>query len=264
MLIWSRTGRAGAWAVLAVLLGVLYAVPFATILAASLAGQWNGVLPSQPTLAHFARALAPEPATALQASLLTGLAASLAALAYGTAAALALRALPRHPRRWLEMLFFLPSALPSVTIGLGLLVAFSRKPLLLNGTVWIVLAAHFVMVSAFAYGAVAAGLAQLPTELEMVAEGLGASRLYRLRRITLPLLAPHLRAAFGLCFALSMGELGATVMVYPPGWVTLPVGIFGLSDRGAVFDAAALTVLLAVVTALVLVLAGSLRRRRSR
>ncbi|MEJ0097104.1 MAG: hypothetical protein WDM84_03095 [Bauldia sp.] len=36
-----------------------------------------------------------------------------------------------------------------------------------------------------------------------------------------------------------MGELGATVMVYPPGWVTMPVGIFALTDRGAIFDGAA-------------------------
>ena len=51
---------------------------------------------------------------------------------------------------------------------------------------------------------------------------------------------------------MSMGELGATAMVYPPGWVTLPVGIFALTDRGAVFDAAALTVVLAAMTLVVL------------
>ena len=50
-----------------------------------------------------------------------------------------------------------------------------------------------------------------------------------------------------------MGELGATVMVYPPGWVTLPVGIFTLTDRGAIFDAAALTIVLAFSTSLVLI-----------
>ena len=60
-------------------------------------------------------------------------------------------------------------------------------------------------------------------------------RLYRLAHVTLPLIAPYLIAAFGLSFALSMGELGATVMVYPPGWVTLPVAIFGLTDRGDIF-----------------------------
>jgi 2-aminoethylphosphonate transport system permease protein len=55
-----------------------------------------------------------------------------------------------------------------------------------------------------------------------------------------------------LSFALSMGELGATVMVYPPGWVTLPVGIFSLSHRGAIFDASALTMILAFATLVVL------------
>jgi len=49
-------------------------------------------------------------------------------------------------------------------------------------------------------------------------------------------------------FALSMGELGATVMVYPPGWVTLPVDIFSLTDRGEIFTGAALTMVLVVVT----------------
>ena len=85
-----------------------------------------------------------------------------------------------------------------------------------------------------------------------MAASLGARPLYRLRRVTLPLLAPYLVAAFGLSVALSMGELGATVMVYPPGWVTLPVGIFALTDRGDIFLAAALTVLLIVITMAVL------------
>jgi 2-aminoethylphosphonate transport system permease protein len=40
--------------------------------------------------------------------------------------------------------------------------------------------------------------------------------------------------------------------VYPPGWVTLPVGIFGLSDRGAIFDAATLTIILGAATLIVL------------
>ena len=30
-----------------------------------------------------------------------------------------------------------------------------------------------------------------------------------------------------------MGELGATVMVYPPGWVTLPVAIFDARRNSA-------------------------------
>jgi 2-aminoethylphosphonate transport system permease protein len=152
----------------------------------------------------------------------------------------------------LDLLFFVPSAVPSVSVGLGLLVAFSRPPVLLNGTTMIVVIAHLVLISAFTYGNVSAGLARLPPDVERVAESLGATPFYRLRRVTLPLLAPYLTAAFSLSFAMSMGELGATVMVYPPGWVTMPVGIFALTDRGATFDGAALTIVLAATTLLVL------------
>jgi len=146
----------------------------------------------------------------------------------------------------------MPSAVPSVSVGLGLLVAFSRPPIVLNGTPYIVFIAHFVLISAFCYGNVAAGLARLPLDYEQVAQSLGARPFYRLTRITLPLLTPYLIAAFSLSFALSMGELGATLMIYPPGWVTLPVGIFALSDRGAVFDAATLTMILGATTLVVL------------
>ncbi len=82
-----------------------------------------------------------------------------------------------------------------------------------------------------------------------------------LTRITLPLLLPALGAAAGLAIALSMGELGATVMVYPATWKTLPVGIFADTDRGQVFDAAAGTTLLVAVTLVVLLVLGRVRGR---
>jgi 2-aminoethylphosphonate transport system permease protein len=251
--VWSNSGRAAIWFVFALIFGVIYLVPVAMIALASIAGQWNGVLPSHLTLHNYDLALTGASGEALRVSIITGLAASALALVSGTWAALALRNIAGVPRHVLNMLFFIPSAVPSVSVGLGLLVAFSQPPVLLNGTVAIVLIAHFVLISAFTFGNVSAGLARLPQDVEQVASSLGARPAYRLWRVTLPMLLPYLIAAFSLSFALSMGELGATVMVYPPGWVTLPVGIFALSDRGDVFEAAALTMILAFATLVVLV-----------
>src|ERR1700689_2910715 len=117
----------------------------------------------------------------------------------------------------------------------------------------LVIIAHSVLVSAFAFGNVSAGLSRLTPDYEEVASCLGARPGYRLLHVTLPLVAPYLLAAFGLSFALSMGELGATVMVYPPGWVTMPVAIFGLTDRGDIFSGAALTMILVAVTLALLI-----------
>jgi 2-aminoethylphosphonate transport system permease protein len=252
VLVWSSAARRTIWVMAGLVFAIIYGLPASMIGLASITGQWNGVLPTGLTLNHFANALVGAAAEQLRTSIFTGVFASVLALISGTWAALALRGLRKLPRGVLDIIFFIPSAVPSVSVGLGLLVAFSRPPILLNGTPTIVLAAHFVLISAFTYGNVSAGLARLPIEVEQIAESLGARPFYKLRRITLPLITPYLIGAFSLSFALSMGELGATVMVYPPSWVTLPIGIFALSDRGAIFDAAALTVLLALTTLIVL------------
>jgi 2-aminoethylphosphonate transport system permease protein len=253
MLVWSLSGRIMVWTFGALLLAILFVAPLAVILAASLSQQWNGALPTGFTLGHYGQILSGESGGFVRASLATGLIASLLALVCGTWAALALRVQAERWRGALGLLFFIPSAVPSVSVGLGLLVAFSQRPLLLNGTTAIVLIAHFVLISAFTFGNVSAGLARLPDDYEHVASSLGARPAYRLRHVTLPLIAPYLVAAFGLSFALSMGELGATVMVYPPGWVTLPVAIFSQTDRGDVFSGAALTMVLVVTTLVLLV-----------
>lgn len=263
MLFSSRRGRWLAWAVFFALFLPVFGLPLLMVGAASIAGQWNGVLPSQLTLRHLADAVQSSAGAELLTSLVTGLIASAVALTLGAWAALAVRRLRGQVRRIASVLFLLPIAVPSVSVGLGLLVAFSRPPLLLNGTPYIVLIAHVVLVTAFAYGSVSAGLTRLPAHYEQVAASLGGRPGYVLWRVTIPLITPSLVAAAGLCFALSMGELGATIMVYPPDWVTLPVGIFALTDRGSVFDGAALTVLLLVVTVAMLLVVARIRTRAS-
>jgi 2-aminoethylphosphonate transport system permease protein len=264
VLVWSRSGRRLVWVFAGLLIGVVYLVPLAVIALASLAHEWNGILPNGLTTEHYARALSGDSAGQIWASVGTGLLSSALAIVSGTWAALALRQFTPFARRLTEVMFFIPSAVPSVSVGLGLLVAFSRKPLLLNGTTAIVIIAHFVLVSAFTFANVTAGLSRLAPEFEQVAQSLGARPAYCLRRVTLPLMLPQLAAAFSLSFALSMGELGATIMVYPPGWVTLPVGIFALTDRGEVFDGSALTIILVLVTLAALLLVSVLTMPPSR
>jgi 2-aminoethylphosphonate transport system permease protein len=248
MLVWSVSGRILVWSFAALLLGVFFFAPLAVIVVASFSQHWNGVLPSGFTFDHYGAAIGGDMRDAIFASVVTGFVASLLALVTGAWAALALRGRLDAWSRALGLLFFVPSAVPSVSVGLGLLVAFSQRPLLLNGTTAIVVIAHYVLISAFTFGNVSAGLSRLSPDYEEVASCLGADPRYRLIHVTLPLVAPYLLAAFGLSFALSMGELGATVMVYPPGWVTMPVAIFGLTDRGDIFSGAALTMILVVTT----------------
>ncbi|MFI1004184.1 ABC transporter permease [Streptomyces galbus] len=263
MLVHSRLARRAVWAVFLVLLLPLFALPLLVVLAASFATHWSGVLPSGPTGVHYRAATRGEALQALTTSLVTALCASLLALTAGTWAALAAAALQRRYRRVLDALFVLPVAVPSVVVGLATLVAFSQPPFLLNGTRWIVITAHTVLVTAFAYQSVAAANDRLDPAYAQAAASLGARPARVLWTVRLPLLLPSLTAAAGLCFALSMGELSATMMLYPPDWTPLPVLVYAATDRGALFTGSAVAVVLMTATLLVLLAVSRIRTKAS-
>lgn len=263
MLIWSRKGRAAAGALAVTLFAGVFLLPLAVILLSSLSKQWNGLLPTGFTFAHFVNAFRGAAWDSLFSSLMVGFCASLLALLCGMWAALALRQYGATLQKYLGLAFYLPSAIPSVSVGLGILVAFSQGPLQMNGTFFIVLAAHFVLISAFTFSNVTTGLARISADIENVASSLGASPWYRLRHVTLPLMTPWMISALALSLSLSMGELGATVMIYPPGWTTLPVTIFSLTDRGNIADGSALTIVLVGVTLLLMMKLERIARRLS-
>ena len=83
MLVWSRSGRFLVWLVAALLIGIIFIAPLAVILTASLAQQWNGVLPTGFTFEHYSAAGSGASGDAVVASLITGLVASLLALLCG-------------------------------------------------------------------------------------------------------------------------------------------------------------------------------------
>ncbi|AZM53455.1 ABC transporter permease [Streptomyces sp. WAC 01529] len=263
MLVHSRKGKWAVWSLFLVLFLPLFALPLLVILAASFSSHWSGAFPSGFTTGHYTAATRGESLQALTTSLVTALAASLLALAAGTWAALAAASLKKGGKRAVDALFLLPVAVPSVVVGLAVLVAFSKPPMILNGTRWIVVLAHAVLVTAFAHQSVSAAIQRLDPAYEQAAASLGARPSYVLWKVKLPLLLPSLNAAAGLCFALSMGELSATMMLYPPDWTPLPVRIYAATDRGSTFTGAALAVVLMAATLLVLLAVSRVRTRAS-
>lgn len=261
MLLWTRGSRLALRVLFFALFLPLIVAPLAVIVAAAVAVSWNGLLPGGVTGAHLATATSGDQLASALVSVQTALIGSTVAVLVGAWGALAIQSVTGTWRRLVDVLLHLPVAVPSVVIGLGLLVAFSRPPLLLNGTRWIVLAAHVLIVLPFAYSVVSAALRRQDPALTEAAASLGAAPVRVLLRVRLPLLLPALSASASLGLAMSMGEVGATIMLYPPDWRTLPVSIFALADRGDVFAAAASTVLLLTITIAGLIVLGSVRAR---
>ncbi|MBV8768000.1 MAG: phosphonate ABC transporter permease, partial [Hyphomicrobiales bacterium] len=70
MLVWSKAGRVLAWVTAALLFALIYGVPIGVIALASFSGQWNDVLPSHLTLAHYINAMRGDSAEQTQVSII--------------------------------------------------------------------------------------------------------------------------------------------------------------------------------------------------
>src|SRR6266567_2827400 len=131
-------------------------------------------------------------------------------------------------RGLLDLVLIVTFAVPSTVVGIGLISLWNRPGLtgeVYNSTAIIVIAylARFVPVAALI---LAANVRQLPISSEEAADVAGASWLRTFTRIVLPQIRTGLAAAWVVAFIFAFGELGATVLVTPPGESTLPVRIY--------------------------------------
>ncbi|HWK46578.1 MAG TPA: ABC transporter permease subunit [Stellaceae bacterium] len=149
-----------------------------------------------------------------------------------------------------------PMLLPTLVIGLGLLM--TLQPLHLVAT-WSGLAlAHLVVVLPFVVRVMTASLASLPAEVEAAATTLGASPLRVFCFITLPLAAPGALAAAALAFLISFDETVITLFLAGPRLTTLPIALFHYAETRADPLIAALAVALIAFTVLVVLLVDRL------
>ncbi|AAY59274.1 2-aminoethylphosphonate ABC transport system, membrane component PhnV [Burkholderia mallei] len=245
----------------------LFVLPVVVVALSSVAGHWSGtILPAGYSLRWFERLGRPE-FDALAASLEIGLGVAALGTALGVALALAL-ALEGRTRRGVgalvDALVMLPNGVPSVVLGLAVLIAYHAKPVDLSSSPAIVVFVQLALVLPFCYRCAAAALRPELTVLREAAASLGAPPAMVLRRVLLPQLVPAIRASLALGFALSLGELGATLTVYPPGFATVPIVVIGAVERGYYLPASALSLLLlgASLVALIAIAARAPRPAR--
>jgi sulfate transport system permease protein len=152
----------------------------------------------------------------------------------------------------------LPFALPTIVAGLTLLALYGpRGPVGIDiaySRFAVVLALLFVTLP-FVVRAVLPVLLELDREMEEASASLGASNLTTFRQIILPNLRPAILAGVALGFARSIGEFGSLVLItgnLPFKTEVSSVFIFGQIESDAVTTAAAVSVVLLVISLLVL------------
>lgn len=243
----------------------LFVLPVVVVALSSVASHWSGtILPAGFSMRWFER-LGPDDWDAVATSLELGLGVAALGTALGLWLALSLEGRDRRGfGAVVDAVAMMPNGVPSVVLGLAVLIAYHKKPLDLSSSAAIVVLVQLALVLPFCYRCAASALRPELTVLREAAASLGAPPRMILLRVVLPQLVPAIRASLALGFALSLGELGATLTVYPPGFATVPIVVVGQVERGYYLPASALAlIMLAVSLATLLLIAARWPRRRN-
>jgi sulfate transport system permease protein len=173
-------------------------------------------------------------------------------------------------KRLLEFFIDIPFALPTIVAGLVLLSLYGpRSPIGWNiaNTKPAVFVAFLFVTLPFVVRAVQPVLSELDREAEEAAASLGASRFTVFRRIVLPGLAPAIAAGAALSFARAVSEYGSLVLLsgnLPNRTEVTSVRILASIEGDRLDSAAAVAVVLLVISLLVIVAVDLLQRRVAR
>ncbi len=234
---------------------------------------WLSVIVLLPVAALAARSLdgglstfwhsvtAREALSALRFSLIVALLVAAINAVMGTAVAWVLVRDDFRGRRLLNAVVDLPFALPTIVVGIVLLaiyhgVAFTQAA--------VALALLFVTLP-FVIRSVQPVLAELDRDMEEAAASLGASPPAIFARIVLPNLAGAIVSGAALAFARAVGEFGSVVLIsgnIPFHTEVSSVYVSNQIESDNPVGAAAVSVVLLIVSLLVLLLLRALERRR--
>ena len=132
-------------------------------------------------------------------------------------------------------------------VAIAMILAWSRPPVVLYGTIWVILAAYLVRYMPFSIRTTNATLQQVHVSLEEAARVSGAGWTQTMRDIVMPLIRPGLVAGWILVFMPALRELTMSVLLWSQGAETMGVVIYNMQDAGYTQIAAALSTLVLLV-----------------
>jgi iron(III) transport system permease protein len=173
----------------------------------------------------------------------------------------------RRAGAFTDVLLVVLFAVPSTVVGVGLIGVWNRAGVVgdLYGTDGMLLLGYLARFLPVAALAMAAGIRYVPVSHEEAAAVGGAGWWRTMVRVVLPQTTPALLVTWAVVFVLAFGELGASILVAPPGESTLPIRIYTIIANAPPAEVAALALLQsAVVLAPLALLAFGVGARRTR
>jgi len=144
-------------------------------------------------------------------------------------------------------------AVPATVSGIGLIKLWNRAEgtcQFIYSSLWIVILGYVIRFLPLSSRIMANYLKQIPNSMEEAGTVTGTSWFRILGKILLPLQGYGLIATWLICFMFCVGELGTTILVYPPGHETLPIALFTVMANSPTDVVSALSIIIVVMTLL--------------
>ena len=154
-----------------------------------------------------------------------------------------------------DYVVMLGAAAPGIVLGLGILLAFNHKPLLLSGSAAIFIIAFVIRTAPVSLRTTVAALLQIDPALEQASANLGAGAATTFRRITLPLVRRAVLSGAIFSFTRNMTTLSTIALLVTPNWRIMTSQILNEIDAqrlgsGAAYSTILIVIVLAAITLL--------------
>ena len=148
----------------------------------------------------------------------------------------------------LDSISMVPYIIPGSVIGIVLLIAFNKPPILLSGTMAIMVIGLVIRRLPYTIRSSVAILQQIPMNIEEAALSLGSSKLNTFYKITMPMMAAGIISGAILSWITMISELSTAILLYTGRTKTLTIEIYTQVIRGNYGVSAALSTILAILT----------------
>ncbi len=150
----------------------------------------------------------------------------------------------------IDTMSMLPYIIPGSVVGIALVITFSSRPMVLTGSMLIMIVAMCIRRIPYTIRSSVAVLQQIPVTTEEASISLGASKLKTFFKVTTPMMASGIVSGAILSWVSIITELSASIMLYSAKTQTLTLTIYVLVSRGTDGAACAVSTILLLFTVL--------------
>ena len=148
----------------------------------------------------------------------------------------------------IDTLIMFPFVIPGSVLGIGLIVAFNRKPLILVGTAAIMIISYVIRKLPYTVRSGSAFLYQMDPSIEEASINLGVSPMKTFFTVTARMMLPGIMSGAVLSWITCINELSSSIMLYSGKTSTIAVAIYQEVVRMSDGTAAALATILTLTT----------------